>query len=291
MCQIVVIRNNKKLDKKFLETQFNFNSDGIGIAYLDVNDNSWYFKKFKLFDEFFNYYNSINYSKCVIHFRTGTSGSNGIENCHPFLISESRDVNVLEGKLENDEILVFQNGVTNEIFNVYKFLFGEDDKINEYSDTKLIAYTLGKLKIFNVDDVANRIRSFDKESRFVVISNKKMFVLGEFIQKENNVLLSSHSYFDYGDTTKRLGISSELETEISKLIGVPFQRIFFSIDTLTGLFHLEIENRELVFGTKGLKRYLKGIGMEKNKIESFIERIEKEMNNGWNNKRQWYGYV
>jgi hypothetical protein len=205
------------------------------------------------------------------------------------LISSNRDVNTLEGRLEDGEILIFHNGVTNEIFNVYKFIFGNDESINGFSDTKLIAHTLGKLGIFNIDDVASRIGSLDSGSRFVIISNNKYVLLGNFNQMNKDVLLSSgvyswlgrcgYNYYAGGYNGIRLNISSSLEKEISKLTGIAYQKIFFYMDNLNfGMFVLELGNRKLYLGLRGLKRYLRKIKMDENKIKEFVEKIRKELN-------------
>jgi len=38
MCQIVVIKNNKKLDREFLRQQYNFNRDGVGFVIIKIEN-------------------------------------------------------------------------------------------------------------------------------------------------------------------------------------------------------------------------------------------------------------
>jgi len=232
------------------------------------------------FEEFYNFYLSCNYEKAIIHFRLGTSGTKDISNVHPFLISKTRDVDLTEGVLEDNEILLMQNGVTNEIFSIAKFILLEDTKTKNYSDTKTIAYVLKKLNIFDAKEIAKRLAILDSYSRFVVITNKKVYLLGNFTKYDKNVYLSSCVYRSvraYISNKKRLDSSSEVEKLICEKLKTDYTKTNLRYDFDTNLFELEIENNKTIFGFKGLKRFLRKLGIEENKIEEIVKKLKEEI--------------
>jgi predicted glutamine amidotransferase len=279
MCQIVVITNNKKLKKEFLYEQFNFNRDGIGFCW--YKNRRWHWKKFLSFDEFYNFYTNCNYEKAVIHFRLGTSGSKDISNVHPFLISKDRDIDLSEGVLQDNEVLIMQNGVTNEIFGVAKFVLLEDTKAKNFSDTKTIAYLFKKLDIFNVEEITKRLQILDSTSRFVIITNKKVRMVGNFTKYDKDVLLSNSCYryrlSYYSNNIKRLSISSKIETIVSTKLNKSYAKVFLRYDFNTNLFELDADGEKYIFGLKGLKRFLKRLGVEENEIKEIIEKAKEEI--------------
>jgi len=276
MCQIVVIKSNKKLSKEFLNQQFNTNRDGIGFCYF--KERKWYWKKFMNFDEFYNFYENTEYEKCVIHFRFGTSGSKDVSNVHPFLISKERDIDLNEGVLKDDEILLMQNGVTNKVFNIAKFVLSEDLREKNYSDTRTIAYLLKKLNVFDVEEIAKRLAMIDNTSRFAIISNSKLCLLGNFIKHEKNVYLSSHCLYRIKTKKRtRLDSSFEIEKIISEKLNINYIKtnLYYNLDT--NLFELELENEKRTFGLKGLKKFLIKIGVEESKVQEIVEKIKKDI--------------
>jgi len=282
MCQIIVITNNKKIDKEFLNSQYSQNRDGIGFCYFQ--NNKWNWKKFQNFDEFYNFYENVEYDKAVIHFRFGTYGSKSVDNIHPFLISQKRDIDLTEGVLNDDEILLMENGNTSEIFDVAKFILAEDLKQKSYSDTKTIAYVFKKLNIFDAKEIAKRLSLLDNSSRFVVITNKKVYLLGNFIRYKKNVYLSSspyvYVYYGYGNSNrKRLNSAGDVERAISEKLNTDYIKtnLYYNFDTK--LFELEINNKKTIFGFKGLKKFLKRIGIENNKVEEFIKKLKEDVEN------------
>ena len=294
MCQIIVITNNKKLDKEFLNSQYSQNRDGIGFCY--YQNNKWNWKKFSSFDEFYNFYSNCDYQKAIIHFRLGTYGSKNINNTHPFLISEKRDIDLTEGVLSDDEILIMENGNTSEIFDIAKFILAEDLKQKDFSDTKTIAYVFKKLNIFDAKEIAKRLSLLDNSSRFVVITNKNVFLLGNFIKYKKNVYLSSSPYhyvyvYRYSNK-KRLSSAGDIERVISEKLNTEYIKtnLYYNFDTK--LFELEINNKKSFFGFKGLKKFLRKIGIENNKVEEFIKKlkddVEKEQKEKKSKKSLWY---
>jgi predicted glutamine amidotransferase len=293
MCQIIVITNNKKLDKEFLNSQYSQNKDGIGFCYFQ--NNKWNWKKFSNFDEFYNFYENVKYDKAIIHFRFGTYGSKNINNSHPFLVSQKRDIDLNEGVLDDDEILIMENGITSEIFDVAKFILAEDLKQKDFSDTKTIAYVFKKLNIFNAKEIAKRLSLIDGSSRFVVITNKKVILLGKFIWHKKNVYLSSSPYYVYVygySNKKKLTNADDVERIISEKLNTEYIKtnLYYNFDTK--LFELEINGKKNVFGFKGLKKFLRKIGVESNKVEEIIKKLKddvaREKKEKKSKKSLWY---
>jgi predicted glutamine amidotransferase len=294
MCQIVVIKNSEKLSREFLSEQHILNSDGVGFCYF--KNGKWYWKKFLDFESFYNFYTNCNYQRAIIHFRLGTFGSKSLSNVHPFLISTEREIDLNEGILNDNEILLMQNGITNTIFDIAKFYLCEDLRKKDFSDTKTIAYLFKKLNIFDVKEIAKRLYLIDSTSRFAIITNKKVVLLGNFTKHSKNVYLSSpRRICTYNNNKKRLDCSSEVEKLICEKLKTDYSRTNLRYDFDLNLFELEIENEKKIFGVKGLKRFLKKIGVEQDKIEEIIRKIkedvEKEKNKNRDNKnRDYYNY-
>jgi predicted glutamine amidotransferase len=289
MCQIIVITNNKKLDKEFLSSQYNQNRDGVGFCF--YKNGKWNWKKFSNFDEFYNFYENVKYDKAIIHFRLGTYGSKNINNTHPFLISNKRDIDLIEGVLDDDEVLIMENGNTSEIFDIAKFILAEDLKQKDFSDTKTIAYVFKKLNIFEPKEIAKRLSLLDNSSRFVVITNKKVYLLGNFIKYKKNVYLSSNLYrFVYlYSNRKRLTNSADVERLISEKLNTEYTKTNLYYNFNTKLFELEINNKKTTFGFKGLKKLLIKIGVENNKVEEFIKKLKDDVEKEKKNKKSlWY---
>jgi len=294
MCQIIVITNNKKIDKEFLSSQYSQNNDGIGFCF--YKNGKWNWKKFSNFDEFYNFYSNCDYQKAIIHFRFATHGSKNINNTHPFLISNKRDVDLNEGILDDDEILLMENGNTSEIFDVAKFVLAEDLKQKDFSDTKTIAYVFKKLNIFDAKQIAKRLSLIDNSSRFVVITNKKVYLLGNFIKYKKNVYLSSSIYryaYLYGySNKKRLSSAIDVEKIISEKLNTEYIKtnLYYNFDTK--LFELEINGKKNVFGFKGLKKFLRKIGVENNKVEEIVKKLKEDVENEKKEKKSkkslWY---
>ena len=294
MCQIIVITNNKKIDKEFLSSQYSQNRDGVGFCF--YKNGKWNWKKFQNFDEFYNFYSNCDYQKAIIHFRFGTYGSKSVDNIHPFLISQKRDVDLNEGVLDDDEILIMENGNTSEIFDVAKFILAEDLKQKDFSDTKTIAYVFKKLNLFDSKEIAKRLSLIDNSSRFAVITNKKVYLLGNFIKYKKNVYLSSSPYhyvYVYSNSNrKRLNSAGDLERIISEKLNTEYIKTNLYYNFHTKLFELEINNKKTIFGFKGLKKFLNRIGIEKDKVEEFIKKlkedVEKEEKEKKSKKSFWY---
>jgi|GEM_PF-3688821 predicted glutamine amidotransferase len=196
MCQIIVISGNRKIEKEFLSTQYKLNNDGIGVVYR--NKDEWRWKKFMSFGKFYEFYISLLYDECIdeciIHFRKASSGTIDITNVHPFLISPYREVDLIEGILEDGEVLLMQNGATARLPGLYKKTFGKDLKSKGSSDTKIWAFWLKNKGKFGIYDIIPEITKYDKRSRFVLVSNNEgVILLGNFIDYEG-IKLSNSKY-------------------------------------------------------------------------------------------------
>lgn len=173
MCNIIVIENNKKLERKILEENYNINNDGIGIAV--IKNNSIYFKKFIDFNKFYEFYKNTEYDKCVIHFRLKTNGNISLTNAHPFVISFDNylDVEKTEGTLKNNEYLLFHNGIVSEIdksFNIIKLIYNLDLDDKDYSDTKKLAILLSLLK--NEEKIEKLLNMLSDSNKFALVDSK-----------------------------------------------------------------------------------------------------------------------
>jgi len=184
-----------------------------------------------------------------------------------------------EGVLDDDEVLIMENGNTSEIFDIAKFILAEDLKQKDFSDTKTIAYVFKKLNIFEPKEIAKRLSLLDNSSRFVVITNKKVYLLGNFIKYKKNVYLSSNLYrFVYlYSNRKRLTNSADVERLISEKLNTEYTKtnLYYNFDTK--LFELEINGKKNHFGFKGLKKFLIKIGVENNKVEEFIKKLKEDV--------------
>lgn len=182
MCNIIVIENSKKLEKEVLEENYRFNKDGIGIAI--IKNGSVFFKKFVDFEEFIKFYDSVDYDKCVIHFRLKTNGNISITNAHPFVVSFKNINNVekTEGTLKENEYLLFHNGVISEIdeiFDIIKLIYNLDLDDKDYSDTKKLAIVLSLLK--NEEKIEKVLNKFSNSNKFALVDGKgNIKLFGEF---------------------------------------------------------------------------------------------------------------
>jgi len=97
MCLIIYFEKDKKEEMEHKLNHFwDANDDGVGIIWIK-NNNVFWKKGFMKFNEFKNFYNNLDFDKCIIHFRFSTSGLKDEFNTHPFLISPFRE-NELNGE-------------------------------------------------------------------------------------------------------------------------------------------------------------------------------------------------
>lgn len=90
MCIAILNKKNVTLKRDLLETCWDNNRDGAGLAYPNEGKMT-VFKELKSFDRFYDKYKSIRSTykgNMLLHFRIATHGAVAEENCHPFLVNE-----------------------------------------------------------------------------------------------------------------------------------------------------------------------------------------------------------
>jgi transcriptional regulator NrdR family protein len=107
--------------------------------------------------------------------------------------------------------------------------------------------------------------------------------LGNFFEYEKNVLISNYAryicyyYTNKNNNKKRLDVSSRIERLVSEKLNKSYSLTFLRYDFNSNLFELDIEGEKLVFGLKGLKRFLRKIGVNENEIKEIIEKVKEEI--------------
>jgi predicted glutamine amidotransferase len=303
MCLIV---NFKEKDKtrvlKNFDIYFSSNKDGVGLIWINGKNVFWK-KGFMNLEDLKSFLKGLNFDEIFVHFRMATSGERSVEMTHPFLISEKRD-NLTEGELLENEVLLMENGVTNEIFSVADFLEIERDN---KSDTFLISEVFKKLGIFDVEEIKRKLKKIDNSSKFVLVAKQndevKIEFLGDWVE-ENGVRYSNRSglcefrqYF-LNEFRRDYEISKELEEIISKTKKVRFMDVFayFNNDFTKVKVEITRDSKKEVTIYK-LKKFLKRlykIANEdvKKEIEILRRKIEEKRKGKEENKRRnWYcGY-
>jgi len=307
MCQIIYIKNKKginDLEEEFIKRQYdNNNNDGIGIVYFDKSINKWKWKKFEKdkYNEFIEYYRNLkndkNITKIAIHLRNATSGETNLINTHPFLISKNRDISLNEGILNDNEILIMENGVSSEIFKIYNFMFNENIDKNKYSDTYTIALTFRKMNLFDIRKIAEKINVLDDTSRFLLISNKKVVFLGEWHNYNDNVLISNYGYYGYYgyyrvDNTKRLNISERIERKIAEKLKLEYSRLFIEYDKIKRKIVYRYGSETKYYKLKKFKKFLKTIIDDEKEYNEIVNELIKEIEeiNNKNDKNDYEYY-
>jgi predicted glutamine amidotransferase len=196
MCTIAYAIN-RKVTPDEIRKMFTYNTHGAGYAI--KRKNSVYYKKgFFDVNRFLDEVVNLD-PPYVLHFRVATSGGVTKELTHPFVVT-------LKNKNENEgyaKSVLFQNGVTNfeELFFLLKALGVKlPEKINQVSDTLVIAKTLALIQKLN-GNYKNFLEGL--RSKFILFTNKKINVFGNFINK-NGVLFSNDYWsYDFGFSYKR----------------------------------------------------------------------------------------
>ena len=99
--------------EEWLKNSSRCNRDGFGYAWRKPGD-PWNWRKgVKLQEKHIEEVQGLwgPDVELVLHYRASTGGLLVDENCHPFLVSWDRDPSVVEGTLQDGEVLLFHNGV------------------------------------------------------------------------------------------------------------------------------------------------------------------------------------
>tara|TARA_R100000329_G_C7599425_1_gene212575 strand:+ start:375 stop:1229 length:855 start_codon:yes stop_codon:yes gene_type:complete len=222
-------RNAKTLNEDILQTSFENNNDGAGLAYAD--NGKIHVRKYRDFTTFNDDYQKLHKkhrksTAFLLHFRIGTHGSSeGTTNVHPFFV--------------NDNLVFAHNGVINNV---------RDDK--KLSDTQVFNNDyLKQLPKFWIKNNATLrlISEFIGHSKLAFLDSKGGFKivnkhLGHW---DGKTWFSNNSYkphvFDFGGcTTTRVGWNrSSALVQQSKSTATP--KYYGSIGTNYGSGYTDIE--------------------------------------------------
>lgn len=192
MCLIMCSFAGKELSKDHLETSFRGNPHGSGIA--GTKDGKILTEKgFFKFEEFYEVYKKYIGMPHIIHHRWKTHGETDKDNCHPFIISETKD--------ENDNLfptlVLFHNGVLhgyNSNVNMSDtFNFCEDRLKPLTKDTegkKWWKNTGFKWLIESVIGNGNKFSLLDSDGEITIFNEH----LGEWVDEEKTIWASNNSY-------------------------------------------------------------------------------------------------
>mgnify|MGYP000941694876 CR=1 FL=1 len=176
MC-IICICDKRKLTDDEIYNCWTSNHDGAGIAWAE-NGKVKYKKGFLELEDFTKFYKNVNVLPHVVHFRTGTSGGNGPEMTHPFIVD---DKGSLDLEYEGDKSVLFHNGVITDWKDMaMTYFLSNNIKIPDgaWSDTRLLALLCSRLGYPVLDFIYGK---------FVVIHPSGLIVrYGTFTLDEGN---------------------------------------------------------------------------------------------------------
>lgn len=228
MC--IIVAKNKGVvlpTKRTIKKCFEYNSDGAGLMYVDngkvVIDKGYmsfgsFYKRIKELKTYFG--SDLTDKALVFHFRIGTAGSNGIENCHPYPISDN--VDDLHAVDIVTDLGIAHNGIISE-YNP-----GENDKKLDMNDTQIfIRDYINGFRTVRQDFYLNSyiqklILKESKHNKFAIMDGKEnIIILGDF-QQDNGVYYSNgtyktgaysyyNSHYDWYDDAYRYGYNSYIK--------------------------------------------------------------------------------
>ena len=177
----------KIMDKAILESCWNSNSDGAGMAWYDPEAQLWQVRKgYMTFKKFWKAYNAQNFTEqdtVVCHFRIATSGLKDGGNTHPFPVVDDC-ASMREQSFACDSIL-FHNGVVGR---------GEGD----FSDTMIhirdyIAPIVDKLGVHEKMPVIFA-KLLEGASRWILTKGERLWRFGNTWHDENGWLFSNLTF-------------------------------------------------------------------------------------------------
>lgn len=190
MCVIAYFEKDRELNKQELINCFNENPDGAGIMYFDKKKSRVHIQKgFMTFDEFWDVASKLpTYLDRVFHFRIATSGKVSGACCHPFPITHDYKL------MSRTDVWCKKGMVHNGVMSDYTPALGMKAS---HSDTmqfiREVVHPLGEA-IHNtaVHELWEKAMGTNK---YIVLSQKGVDVIGNFVQsKESGALYSNSSY-------------------------------------------------------------------------------------------------
>lgn len=162
MCIAIFKPANQTVSKTYLHNSFARNQDGAGYAF--SRDKKLVVRKgFMTFDEFWDSYQEVQESdSALIHFRIKTHGKVDAENCHPWVVGDTKSPELCfihNGTLSDftpeknsslSDTGTFRDLYLNEVFRDHGKLFPTSEWIN-YSLLKII----GSSKLAFLDNDGN----------------------------------------------------------------------------------------------------------------------------------------
>lgn len=178
MCLLAYCKT-RKLTRDEFESCFDWNGDGVGIAYKS-RGSFHYIKGFMNLTTAWKFYKKFPNAPHVIHFRLGTSGDNIPELTHPFICSKDSNLSL---KYSGKETLLFHNGIIHD-WRAHCVIHEIDSNDKKMSDTRFAAILIGKkgIKVLN-----------ELNGKYIALHKGKIYTKGHFI-KENGVYFSNDGY-------------------------------------------------------------------------------------------------
>jgi hypothetical protein len=188
MCIIAYKPHSVKImDKPVLEACWESNSDGAGMAWYDLETDTWQVRKgYMTFKKFWKAYKAQSFTEkdvVICHFRIGTSGLKDGGNTHPFPVVENCE-DMREVSFACKSIL-FHNGVVGR---------GEGD----FSDTMIyvrdyIAPIVDKLGVHDKMPLIYT-KLLEGASRWIITKGDKLWRFGSSWHEENGWFFSNTTF-------------------------------------------------------------------------------------------------
>lgn len=194
MCLIITSKNGKEISKEYLESGYDSNHHGAGIAY--VKDGKLIVKKgFFKFDDFYEAYKECIGNPHLIHQRWATAGLKDEENCHPFIFAEENEIkNGVETGEKFPVACLVHNGVLTSWSHKIK------DKSDTFAFTEMILKPLtndvqgkfwwknsGLQWLLSSAICSNKFAILDSEGNIEIFNED----LGEYIDEEKTIWASN----------------------------------------------------------------------------------------------------
>lgn len=195
MCVICVKPKRKVIPQAYLKRMFNHEPHGAGFG-VSLGNKVYFEKGFMTFEEFINAFERWNTEKhlVVVHFRTASVGSITANLTHPFPLTN--DENHLLGLQGFSQSILFHNGTIPKI--------ASGDLSDTASLAKLLGYYREKYKM-SIADIVKFIETIDSYSKFILQTRNKVYLIGDFQEKDGLYFSHLHWENDYWGYRYRYG--------------------------------------------------------------------------------------